>query len=548
MYRHFSHRLSLGLKSPIANDRRSIITGPTRTGSGASSQRKVAKVPSAGEGKKESGSWRSIFDASFVFNLFLVVGAMGAGYTLGKTTILTAPPATLFPAQSTTPYATMAEYEKEDKERESKQYDMFRRCILRILESKGIEVDMKNGQNESLYEQKYCSRDISEIMNDADSLSNVFFGRDPKEWEGKQFVWYPQNTQDTATIMKFCDEFKVPVSTGTSGIDPTGLGFQINFRDFAMEQQDGGDVLRFGLNVSGEDLNRALGEKGFGHFSNRGLRPLDLFLLHSGVKLSDSDGRLIANRFDADAVDGIECVLPDGEVLEVRNSNELPDDYKLYRFLVPFQEQVCVITRVLFARERPALPAGRPEEPLTSLVVVGSNDLGSLTGAIQDIRQRVGAGRAISLVDSHGCARVADTYGPYGTFAVLKAGEQELAKLRKKLGGSADVCFQQLDIDSIATPAAAAVCYFSASSPSGDDGAAASGAVLLVQDDVADEHGAIRAYRNKTPAAESEALDRAGPSVKRDLLRKIKLAVDSGRVLNRNAGIAVSPPASSSTS
>ena len=383
MYRHFSHRLSLGLKSPIANGRRSIITGPTRTGSGASSQRKVAKVPSAGEGKKESGSWRSIFDASFVFNLFLVVGAMGAGYTLGKTTILTAPPATLFPAQSTTPYATMAEYEKEDKERESKQYDMFRRCILRILESKGIEVDMKNGQNESLYEQKYCSRDISEIMNDADSLSNVFFGRDPKEWEGKQFVWYPQNTQDTATIMKFCDEFKVPVSTGTSGIDPTGLGFQINFRDFAMEQQDGGDVLRFGLNVSGEDLNRALGEKGFGHFSNRGLRPLDLFLLHSGVKLSDSDGRLIANRFDADAVDGMECVLPDGEVLEVRNSNELPDDYKLYRFLVPFQEQVCVITRVLFARERPALPAGRPEEPLTSLVVVGSNDLGSLTGAIR---------------------------------------------------------------------------------------------------------------------------------------------------------------------
>ena len=468
---------------------------------------------------------------------------MGAGYTLGKTTILTAPPATLFPAQSTTPYATLVEYEKEDKERESKQYDMFRRCILRILESKGIEVDMKNGQNEFLYEQQYCSKDISEIMNDADNLGDVFFGRDPKEWAGKRFVWYPQNTRDTATIMKFCDEFKVPVSTVTSGIEPNGLHFQISFRDFAMEQASDTDVVRFGLNVSGDELNRVLGEKGFGRFSNRMLRPLDLFLLHSGVKLSDSDGRLIGNRFDADAVDGMECVLPDGEVLEVRNSDEQPDDYKLYRLLVPFQEQLCVITRVLFARGGRASHAEASEE-LTSLVVVGSNDLGSLTGAIQEIRQRVGAGRAISLVDNHGCSRVGETYGPYGTFAVLKAGEQELAKLRKKFGGSAEVRFQQLDIDSVGTTDEISGCYFSSSISDNSDGTCTSSAVLLVQDDVADEHGAIRTYRQMTPAGESEAVEGTSPSTKRDLVRKIKLAVDSSRVLNPNAGVAVTPQSS----
>lgn len=543
----YSNCGGFALKFRAANARRFIITGPTRTGSGAGLQKKtVTKPATKGDDKGGSGSWSSIFDASFVFNLFLVVGAMGAGYTLGKTTVMTAPPATLFPARSTTPYDLLVEYEKEDKERENKQYDMFRRCILRILESKGIEVDTKNGKNKFLYDQHYCNSDISDIMNDEDNLGDVFFGRDPKEWEGKKFVWYPESTEDVSTIMKYCDEFKVPVSTVSSQIDPNGLSFQIDMRRFEESKYAArNNEIRFGMNVSSAEMNETLKAHGFGGLAYGNLRPAELFFVHSGVKLSGFDGRLVGNKVDARSVDGIECVLPDGEVLALHNDDRLPDEYRLFQMLVPFQEQLCVVTRLFFNKDKSAARETNSDSGPTSLAVVASNDLSTLNEAVKEIQQRVAANREIALIDSDGCDRIVATYGPYRTFAAVKVDAKELAKLQKKFGhGSTDsLQFQYVDLSAIAPAYAddSSGCYFSDRVAEGEH-------VLLVRDDLNDEQSVIRTYHQTTPSAETQTVDTAeaatsDASIYRDFARKLKLAVDSHRILNRNSGIAIAVPA-----
>lgn len=537
--------LKINLKSSTVTFQRSIINGPTKTGSNTIKKSPTKTSKNANdEGKKSSNSF---LDSSFSFQLFLIVGAMGAGYTLGKTTILTSPPATLFPNESITPTDLLVEYEKSDKEIENKQYDMFRRCILRILESKGFEVDMKYGKNQSLYDEKYCNKEISDIMNSEDGLNDVFFGKDSKTWENKEFIWYPESTNDVSMILKYCNEFKIPVYTEDFGFKPKGLVFSIDYKYFqnSIKEKDS-NIIKFNIGLSNQKINEILKENDLEYDINSSLRASDLFLMKCGIQLNDYKNRLINNKINKEYINGLECVLVDGSIMDLKKySDDIKDDDSiLYGIVSSAQEIICAITEVSLDKRKLELIK---EDLSKNLIVIGSNELSKLNDTLKDIKGRVDTVKNdISLIDNNGCELITSTYGPYKTFAVLKLTDKELNKLNKRFTvnnssnnneENQNLKISRYDIKDIELDISKSV-YYSSRVKSGDGG------VILIKDNITDENSMLRTYHGTTPLIESEIIDYEDNSdeneyIKRAFLRRLKLAVDSNRVLNRNVGITV---------
>lgn len=498
--------------------KRCIITGPTKTGSGLKMTSKTASS-SSNENKNDSSS---PFDSSFTFQLFLLVGSMGAGYTLGKTSILTSPPPTLFPSGSTTSYETLKDYEKDDKERENKQYDMFKRCALRILETKGISVDMKYGKNESLFEESFCSKDISQIMNDEDGISDVFFGKDPKEWSDKSFVWYPEKTEDVSNILKNCDEFKVPINSETSRIKTTGLTFLIDFKNFKCDDVNNDNRISLSHVMNNNQINEKLN----GNIAlNSKLNALDLFFINCGVKLSSSNNRLINNKFDITDIDEIECVLPDGKILHVKHDVNDKDDYKLFNLLTGFQDDLCLITKAYINKRNNT----DKDESINSLIIVGSNDLSMLNDTIKELKQRLNCEK-ISIIDNNGCESINKQYGNYKTFAVTKVENSLLDRLHKKFSNNQE-CNGTLKIQTIPL----AQIYNSVSNTGYLTDKFSSERAVIIKEDIVDQK--THTYYVADPTDECAIVDIS--SINRDLIRRLKLSVDGSRVLNRNGGVSV---------
>lgn len=536
MFNTLKKNIRTGLKLQYVNSKRYIITGPKKTGSNGTSMTKTGI--SKGNTKESKSS--SPFDSSFTFQLFLIVGAMGAGYTLGKTTIMNSPPGTLFPAESTTNYEILKEYEQIDKEREGKQYDMFKRCILRILESKGIEVDMKYGKNEFLYDEKCCNNDISDIMNNEDGLGDVFFGKNPETWEGKDFIWYPENTDDVSIILKYCDEFKIPVYTKTSKIQQTGLNFQIDFSNFKTPIMDNDDnnLIKFNINISNEKLNDKLKQFGISNecILNNELNSVDLFLLGCGIKLPYFNNLVISDRFDINSISGIECVLPDGKVLTVEKDIFKRDDFKLFELLTKFQDELCVITN-FYINKKDILLLNNNSNIENNLIVIGCNDLNQLNDNIKEIKQKVDKKVKISIIDNNGSNDIVNKYGKFKTFALFKLNDKELSRLSRKFNdtnqGDENMKFMKFQLDELLEVNDKITgSYFSDKVTNGNS------AIIV---NLLGEFNDIKTYYEINPIIESHDIDNVEniDNFNRDLLRRIKLSIDSNRILNRNAGISV---------
>lgn len=534
MFRLNYKHLNLNFKYVI-NNKRFIITGPTKTGANLNNKSNNNKNNEK-DSKSSSGS---LFDSSFTFQLFLIVGAMGAGYTLGKTTILTSPPATLFPSESITPTELLVEYEKIDKEIEKKQYDMFRRCILRILESKGIEIDMKYGKNEFLYEENFCNKDISDIMNTEDGLNDVFFGKDSKSWEGKEFIWYPESTNDVSIILKYCDEFKIPIYTSSSNVKTNGLVFSINYRYFkqSKDNKEENNLIKLPIGFNNKQISEILKNNDIEIDLNSNLNAIDLFLIKCGIKLNDFNKRLIGNNIDKDLIIGFDCVLPDGKILNLNKK----EDSLLFEINQSLQDILCIITEVYIDKSQ--LIDKDKSEITDNLIVVGSNELNKLNEIIKEIKGRIDIKeRNISIIDNIGCNQIDKTFGSYKTFALVKLSDKELNKLNKKFSNFNNeennpeikiVNIKTKDIEFNSTDNI----YFSNNVKIGDK-------VLLIRNNIADENSVLQTYHETTPIIENEEIDYDEKSdetqiIKRGLLRRLKLAVDNNRILNRNVGITV---------
>lgn len=537
MFRLNYKRFNLNLKS-VVNNKRFIITGPTKTGLNLNN-----KIVNNKNNEKDSkSSSGSIFDSSFTFQLFLIVGAMGAGYTLGKTTILTSPPATLFPSESITPTELLVEYEKIDKEIEKKQYDMFRRCILRILESKGIEIDMKYGKNEFLYEENYCNKDISDIMNTEDGLNDVFFGKDSKCWEGKEFIWYPESTNDISVILKYCDEFKIPIYTNSSNVKTNGLVFLIDYQNFKQSEnnKEENNLIKFPIGLKNEQINEILKNNGIEIDLNSNLSSIDLFLIKCGIRLNDFNKRLISNKIDKELVVGFDCVLPDGKILNLNNK----EDSLLFEVNQSLQDISCIITEVYIDKSILLNKLSKEKSEIKdNLVVIGSNELNKLNEIIKEIKGRIDIKKNnISIIDNIGCDEINKTFGSYETFALVKLNDKELNKLNKKFSNinnednNPDLKIVNIKTKDIEFNSTNNV-YFSDKVKTGDK-------VLLIRNDITDENSTLQTYHETTPIIENEEIDYDKKNdedqiIKRGLLRRMKLAVDSNRILNRNVGITV---------
>lgn len=523
MYSTMLSRCRVQWSSSIAKPRcllwgkRGIITGHGKTGSNA-----VPKTGNVSGEEKSKSSSGSPFDSSFSFQLFLIVGAMGAGYTLGKTAIETSPPVTLFPNGSTTGYEDLKEFEKVDKERLQKRYDMFRRCALRILENKGIEVDMKYGKNEFLFEEKYCSKDVSQIMNEPDEIGDVFFGKDVKEFKDKEFVWYPETTEDVSAILKTCDEFKVPVNSKSSRVPSIGLTFSIDFSNFD-KSDDSDNKIALTCNMTNEEIKAKL--KNTFDLNNR-LDALDLFFIDCGLKLSSSNNKLINNRFDSKDVDEIECVLPDGNIINVRNDINDKDNYKLYQLLTTFQDDVAIITKAYIDKSKRVDQHSAADEK--SLIVIGANDMSQLQNLIKEIKHKVN--EEVAIVDNNGCLQILDRFGEYRTFAIVKTDNTTLTKLNKKFQNGlvvADGCrIESLPVSMVGNPALQSG-YLSDCVTSGGNG-------VLVKETLSATQ--VKAYYVTSPVAETKVVD--PQSTLRSVLRRLKLAMDNGRILNSGSAVA----------
>jgi hypothetical protein len=519
MLLHGVRRRALGSKAAIpACFVRGIITGPTKTGSGLKTGARSGGKSGKDTGEKgKAKDSSSSLDSSFTFQLFLIVGAMGAGYTLGKTTILTSPPDTLFPNGSITKMVALKGLEKETNEREKKQYDMFKRCALRILEGKGIEVDVKYGKNESLYDSQFCNKDIAKVMNEEESMSEVFFGKDPKEWEDSVFVWYPETTEDVSNIMKNCSEFNIPVYNRITGAqtnkDNKYISFEIDFDKFEKTSNDKGSAttVALPLNLTTDEMNEKLGQV---NRINSSLSAADLFFMGAGIKIDSTSNKVIGNKYAVADVDAIECVLPDGNVLRVEKDDDVSDyDSKLFHLLSRFQDSLCVITKVFVGTDVTRIS---PSDDV-SLVYLGENDLRKLNENIQTIRRQL-PNLDLTIIDIHNDTdqQLASQYGEYKTFAIMKLSDKEYNKVK----GVSNI--RKIEVQSLETPTTPIGGCFTDKLTSGEQ-------CIIVQK--LGSNVTKTYFKGKYVAVEEEA-EEDTPDVSAALVRRLKLSIDSARVLN----------------
>lgn len=336
----------------------------------------ASSINSSAKKSSSSSSKGSPFDSSFSFQLFLIVGAMGAGYTLGKTSITNDPPATLFPKGSTTSVKDLSGFVDD------LNYDRFKRCVLRILEQKGITVDVKYGENESLLENDFFNREIGALMNEKDGLGDVFFGKDEKVYKDKSFVWYVQNVDDIALIMQMANEFSVPVFTQTGN---QGLCFVL-------------DCSRF------EDASRG----SFGSTElDFSLDALELFLGKCGYNVG-------VNGLSSENVTQATGVLPDGQIVSCSQKDPL--------FPLLTNSQFSIITSATVTSD------ANNED---TLVVLATNSTSDLNSTIAEVTSKLPR-CAVSVVDSSANPQFSASWGDFTTFAIFKLCPKDLARLPKK--------------------------------------------------------------------------------------------------------------------
>lgn len=428
--------------------------------------------------KSKKSSSKSPFDSSFSFQMFLIVGAMGAGYTLGKTSITNDPPPTLFPKGSITPYEDLKNFNDD------LNYDRFKRCILRILESKGVEVDVKHGKNEGLYKEKFCNEEIAKLMNDIDGLRDVFFGKNEELWLGKHFKWLPESTDDVSMILKLANEFSVPVYTSNYGRDTSGLGFELDL----------------------SNLNTNVGDIGKMTPLDPRLGPLDLFLLSCGFNSYDKS----INGVSFSSIKEITAVLADGTVVEAKKDSSNAGENEVFSFLTEFANELCVITNV----KVDDVSSSKNDD--SSLVIYGTNSTDKLNETINEVSKRLPHTK-IAVVDSHNSQT--QVYNDYPTFAIFKVSLSELKSLNKKYANGDqgnNYSIECLPLEQLKFPV---------NLNSGATG-------ILVTDDVVNIP--FQALKNPAEKVQGNEL-----TVHQSILRRLKFSMDSKLILNRDLTVRV---------
>lgn len=424
---------------------------------------------------KESGT---PFANSIVFQLFLIVGAMGAGYSLGKSVIEENTPAGLFPLGSTTKLKDL----EGQKTKAYGDYDKFRRCILRILQGQGYDVDVKNNQNDKLYEDPFMSKDVAEVMNEVDKLQDVFLGRTLDET--KTWTFYPENTEQVSAILATCNEFKIPVFTTEDGYNVCGnykflLDLSrintIKFGSGTVEVGPGTDcsLLYSKLKESGQVINDT--------------DALRIVLASLGIRLNSSDQ--VCGKYDRSQIQNVTAVLPDGTTLTVGQTT--PIERQLFDLVV----DTGVITAVKMT----------PQQSDQVIGIVEADTLAQVNDTVKRITKRIPLD--VTFVNGINCRPLQKAYG-HDTLAVMKMPRSDAKRYNLKV-------FELTDL-----PPVAPTLYYS-SQVKGDTSSA-----LIVS-----TGNEVTSFVETTQIAETRA---ANETEQLDLYRKVHMAVDPGQILDPN--------------
>lgn len=474
-------------------------------------QPKIFNKSKAANSKSESGS---PFDGSFTFQLFLIVGAMGAGYTLGKTSVINDPPADLFPKGSTTSLKDIS----TEKENTTKLFDKFKRCVLRVIEAKGIQIDVKYGENQDLFKNEYFSKDVAELMNDQDSVSDLFFGKKEEIWKDKSFIFYPESTKDVSDIAQLSQEFEICLSTADNlKLQDSGLEIVVDYsrlNRIEIENTDESISVDVGANLN--DI------KGYGLNGSA----LDLFLTCSGITTQDMSNRMIAG-FAKNLVTEFTAVLPDGSIVTAKNDQMDEGEYKSFQLLSQYQNMVCLITNVKLD-----LSTQKNEQ----LVVMGFNNIAELNKNISEVKTKLKGNVEIAVVDNNSCEPLAQRFGDYKTFAAFKVTKEDLSKLNKRYCNGEETesfkitCLGPSDVY-------ARACRNEKEDDNNESyikykykytyGQTNENPVILATPNILNANSTFQGYGSPEPVKHEE------------LHRRVKLALDRGAVVNRGAGVAL---------
>ena len=482
-----------------------------------------------GEKPKEKKSG-SPFSNSFSFQLFIIVGAMGAGYSLGKSFVTENAPANLFPAGSTT---AISKIKKADKSSEYGGYDKFKRCILRILESQKLEIDQKNYDNKALYDNPFISKDISDVMNCGESIQEVFFGKKVKNLQQKEYVFYPESAEQVSAILKNCQEFHIPVFTSSdayiSSLKSTG-GYRLKIDFSRLNKIDKVDqhTVKIQIGAKPTALRDRMNNMDCDTLSN--LNSLTILCSLLGIQLPCTKSRLLCNKIDKSLIEGVTAVLPDGTIEKVNRFSKDPNENRAFNLLLSYEPNCCIITDAIITRKK---------ESAFSLYILGFKSLLSVDDMVNKIKSII-PDIDISFIDSVKCPQIQSAFGAYRTLCVFKLSKGNYSKLGSIFDDKSDE-FKTFKFDSKDFISSNEFHYYSnlLSSQSNRNRKATS--ALIVSPNIVRQDP--ETFYSMGMMEETTLLDstKNGVDVKRDLFRRIKFSLDPARVLNPNVEIQLEP-------
>ncbi|OWB54035.1 hypothetical protein B5S27_g5659 [[Candida] boidinii] len=274
---------------------------------------------------------------SFTVQLLFLVTAMFAGYSLGKSIILNHPPSYLFPIQSTSDIDDLSTVQFYGSKIHLKG------AIHKIFEEIGIPKEKT-----SEVTNKLVNSNVIDLALESRGFTDILFGstlykwfstkyKDDKDSNGelKNYILYPTSSKQVATIVKYCQDYKIPLFTinNVDGKDTNSLNIPFESYHLIIDLKNLNRVIEFNENenyihiersINPNDLKQILVGKNLTTFTNNHHQQDEtLNQILNSIGLNIKSNSLIDGKLPIDSIIEYSCCLPDGSNLNLTPKDEL---------------------------------------------------------------------------------------------------------------------------------------------------------------------------------------------------------------------------------
>ncbi|ODV83417.1 hypothetical protein CANARDRAFT_30036 [[Candida] arabinofermentans NRRL YB-2248] len=485
------------------------------------SRSSVPTTASSTPKKKKSSS----LDNSISFQLFLLVGAMGAGYTLGKTVTLEHPPPDLFPPESITkledlPTVSSANYSNSPK---------FKLCINHIVEDLKLDVAGEHSW--------FFSKDLVNLITVGESWKDYIFGTSNDAENAPLFEIHPDSVTALSTVMKYCQDYGVPVYTDNRADEKWEFGVVVKFDRLCGVSEDESDKQLWTVQAGSFEYDcifRALANKNM--YINSGAT-LNSILGNLGIQLeSSADTITIGNNtvIDKSTVEEFTMVLADGKVVTLNPNNG--EDKSTFNMLLTMDQSLGLIAE---------LKLKIPQPSSRKLIVLGIRELAPFNELIKNLVSKVDSSLKVSFIDNFNNHSLSSVFGNYDSYGFIEIDEknptfQKILKYMPK--DSPELSSTVYNVDDLMSSSlnfkqGDPIEYYWKTNLKPDTKAS----VLIVTDDIL--RSDLQTYYKATPAVHALKVEEEECSdelkTKRGLVRRLKMSIDPAKVLNPNHGVLV---------